>query len=352
MSSKEDRSLLRIIDANLNRLSEALRVAEDVCRFHWNLEGFSRELKALRHDMLEGLLSSEAARQALLDSRDIEGDPGREAPSGLPPEANAESMAFRNIERAKEAIRVLEEACRAARPDVVGLLARGRYHLYSIEKGIGRLAAAGDLPARLQAASLCLLATGALTARPVLEAVEQALAAGVRMVQLREKELPDRELLRQARALRELTARHDALLVINDRPDVALLCGADGVHVGQDDLPLGAVRTLVGEKILVGVSTHSADQARKAAREGADYVGVGPVFQTSTKDAGPPLGPAGLSAILKELSIPAFAIGGITAEKAHELARAGCRRWAVSSGILSAEDVPAGVHAYLDALRA
>ena len=117
-------------------------------------------------------------------------------------------------------------------------------------------------------------------------------------------------------------------------------------------MPLGAVRALVGEEILVGVSVHSADQARKAAREGADYVGVGPVFQTSTKDAGPPLGPAGLSAILKELSIPAFAIGGITAEKAHELARAGCKRWAVSSGILSAEDVPAGVRTYLDALRA
>jgi thiamine-phosphate pyrophosphorylase len=204
----------------------------------------------------------------------------------------------------------------------------------------------------LRDSSICLLATAALSSRPLLEAVEAALEAGVRMVQLREKSLPDREFLLHARALRELTARRGALLVINDRPDLALLCHADGVHVGQEDLPLGAVRSLVGEKILVGVSTHTADEALEAAREGADYVGVGPVFPTTTKDAGTPLGIPGLTAILKELSIPAFAIGGITAENAPDLARAGARQWAVCSGILSAEDVPARVRAYLDALSA
>src|SRR5262249_23947879 len=150
-----------------------------------------------------------------------------------------------------------------------------------------------------------------LTPRPLLEAAEEALDGGVDILQLREKALPAREALSLARTLREITARRGVLFIINDRPDLALLSHADGVHVGQDDLPVAAARSLVGDSMLVGVSTHSVDQARAAEREGADYIGVGPVFPTSTKDAGPTLGSEGLREVLDAVSLPVFAIGGI-----------------------------------------
>jgi thiamine-phosphate pyrophosphorylase len=172
------------------------------------------------------------------------------------------------------------------------------------------------------------------------------------MVELREKGIPDRDLLRTARALRELSARRGALFVVNDRPDVALLSQADGVHLGQLDLPPGAVRSLVGEGLLIGVSTHSVDEARAAEAAGADYIGAGPVFPTRTKDAGPLLGLDGLRAILDAVSIPVLAIGGIGPGNAALVARAGVARAAVSSAILGAADPGAAARAIRRALAA
>jgi thiamine-phosphate pyrophosphorylase len=124
--------------------------------------------------------------------------------------------------------------------------------------------------------------------------------------------------------------------VVNDRVDLAQSLHADGVHLGQDDLPVGEARRLAGEGIAIGVSTHSVEQARKACREGADYIGIGPIFPTSTKVVGPALGIDGFRAILREANVPAFAVGGITPANIEDLATAGARRAAVSSAILTA----------------
>src|SRR6185369_2445045 len=163
------------------------------------------------------------------------------------------------------------------------------------------------------------------------EAVRAAIAGGVDAVQLREKITPDREVLEIGRSLREATAREGIPFIVNDRPDLAVILGADGVHLGQDDLPVAAARGILGAGRVVGVSTHAPDQARQAQREGADYLGAGPAFPTTTKDAGAPLGPEGVAAIVRATELPAFAIGGISRQNIGSLAAAGVGRVAVAS---------------------
>jgi thiamine-phosphate pyrophosphorylase len=346
MDPMDTRSVERIVDANLNRAAEALRVVEDVCRFHWNLQGFARDLKGLRHRLLGALSTDAARRRGRLLARDIEGDVGAACPS--PPHAGRDlaEVALRNLQRAKEALRTLEESVRPDAPERAQDLMGIRYELYAVEKGIGSLGSGDELRGRLSAARLQLLASPGVSDRPLGDLVRDAVAAGVDMVQLRVKGADDRGTLRLARTLRELTARTGALFVVNDRPDLAVLSGADGVHVGQADLPIAEARTIVGDRRLVGASTHSVDEARVAERSGADYIGVGPVFASSTKDAGPLLGPEGLREILEAVSLPAFAIGGIDPESVGTVVEAGAKRLAVSSGVLRARDVGAAVRAY------
>jgi thiamine-phosphate pyrophosphorylase len=138
--------------------------------------------------------------------------------------------------------------------------------------------------------------------------------------------------------LRDKTRATGALFIMNDRPDIALLADADGVHVGQDELPVADVRQLVGPDRLIGVSTHSLEQARQAVADGADYIGVGPTFPSTTKQfAGYP-GLELVRQVSREVTLPAFAIGGITAENVPQVLAAGCRRIAVSHAILGAAD--------------
>jgi thiamine-phosphate pyrophosphorylase len=347
---EDRRSTLRIIDANLNRAAEALRVVEDVARFHWNLEGYAGELKHLRHALISAVCA-EGRREDLFPYRDIDGDVGRETASPPVLAGDTWAMAFRNLERAKEAFRVLEEACRIEKPSAAARIEEGRYRLYAIEKGLGYLPPGGEARERLAAARVYLLLTRSLSPKPLEEITGEVIDGGVDMVQLREKALPDGELLGLARRLREKTLRRGALFIVNDRPDVALLSHADGVHLGQEDLPVAQARALVGEEMLIGVSTHSVDEARAAERQGADYIGVGPVFATTTKDAGPTLGLEGLRAVLQAVSLPAFPIGGIDLEKLAALLAAGAGRVACSSCILSAPDARAAAKALREKLK-
>lgn len=349
MGDTDSSSIERLIDANLNRVAEALRVAEDVCRFHWNLPGFASDLKSLRHDALAAVDRGSRAR---IQARDIAGDVGKETPSPSAPSLDLPSVAFRNLQRAKEALRAIEEASRprsaAAARDVQAL----RYRLYAVEKGIARLARVEDAGGRVADCRVMLLVGAEAGTRRTESVVEESIRAGVDAIQLREKAAPDREVLRLARSLREITARTGTLLLINDRPDLAALCLADGVHLGQDDLPIAEARSIVGRRRLVGVSTHSTEQARQAERDGADYIGVGPMFPSRTKDAGPLLGPEGLGAVLREVTVPAFAIGGITGTNVEAIRARGATRVAVSSAVLDAPDLPAAVRALRAALGA
>ncbi|RMG60780.1 MAG: thiamine phosphate synthase [Deltaproteobacteria bacterium] len=180
-----------------------------------------------------------------------------------------------------------------------------------------------------------------------LNVLRKALEGGVKAVQLREKDLPGREILFLAREVRKLTSSFGAKLFINDRVDVALAVGAEGVHLREDSMPVSAVRRSFPE-LLVGRSTHSLEGALEAEREGADFITFGPVFETPSKRKfGPPQGVEKLAAVAESVSIPVFAIGGVKPERVVEVRKAGAKGIALISGIIAAPDPKEAAEKYL-----
>lgn len=189
--------------------------------------------------------------------------------------------------------------------------------------------------------------------RTMVAVVELALAAGARAIQLRDKDASPRLLLDRARRLRDLTREAGALLFVNDRVDVALAAGADGVHLGPDDLPVAAVREAVGEALLVGYSTDDPVRAREAQEEGADYLGCGDVFGTGSKaDAGDVIGLARLDAVARAVDIPVVAIGGVTPERAAEVATTRAAGTAVIGAVMGAAEPGGAVRSLLSVFGA
>ena len=186
--------------------------------------------------------------------------------------------------------------------------------------------------------SLYLVTDRALSlGRSTVEVVRAAIRGGVSCVQLREKGCSTREFMDEARLLKALLAGTGVPLFINDRLDVALAVGADGVHLGQNDLAIADARRLVGNRMIIGISPESVADAIRAEAEGADYIGASPVFTTPTKtDTAPPLGLDGLRAIRRAVQLPLVAIGGINADNAAAVLRAGADGLAVVSAIVSA----------------
>jgi len=194
----------------------------------------------------------------------------------------------------------------------------------------------------LAAARLYLVTDQSLSkGRTTTSVVESALKGGVDIVQLREYAMSDWEMLKVAREVRLLTKHHNALFIINNRPDIAKITGADGVHLGQDDLPVEEARKILGPGKIVGVSTHEMDQAHKALLDGADYIGVGPIYPTHTKkNAVPPVTLEYVKQVRAWKQVPPFfAIGGIKLHNAPAVLEAGARRLAVVSAIVGADNI-------------
>lgn len=179
------------------------------------------------------------------------------------------------------------------------------------------------------------------------EVVRMMVDAGIKVIQYREKEKKMRAKYEECLEIRKITESAGALFIVNDHPDLAVITGADGVHLGQEDLPPGAVRQLVGEEMLIGLSTHSPEQAREAQEGGAvDYIGVGPIFPTSTKkDVCDPVGFSYLDYVVQNIRLPFVAIGGIKESNAGEVWQRGARCLAMVTEIVGAEDIAAKVRA-------
>ena len=202
---------------------------------------------------------------------------------------------------------------------------------------------------------LYVLLTQAHCRIPILEAARRVVRGGADMVQLREKELNDREVLDLARRLRRMTEQADVGFIVNDRPDLARLAGADGVHLGQENLPVTAARKVLSPDQILGVSTHSIDQARRAVADGADYIGAGPIYPTATKGYAAGIGLEYLRAVAAETHLPIVAIGGITPRNVPEILSAGGKAHvviAVCSAILGADDIEAATAEFKAAILA
>ena len=188
-------------------------------------------------------------------------------------------------------------------------------------------------------------------ARRIEDVVIQAIEGGAQMIQYRDKESSDREFLEVAFVLQNICETRKILFIINDRVDVAAFLKADGVHLGQDDLPPRIARKILGQSKIIGVSAENIEQAKEAEKHGADYVGIGPIFDTLTKEIEKPVGLEIIKQAKKYLKIPFFPIGGINLERLDQIIEAGSKRIAVGSAVLSANDVKTATRNLLEKIQ-
>ena len=383
----------RILDAAANRASEGLRVVEDYARFGLNDAHLSRLLKECRHELAAALRGISPAQR--LAARDTLGDVGTVIGTASEYQrGSVEDVACASFKRVQEALRTLEEFSKLIGEDVAGgglltptrsvsegevapasnigtslvdppsLMQRVdvgtttstsrrfeqlRYRLYTAEKAVLRTRFSRE---RLFDQWLYLLVTAAGCEPGCEPVVRAAMATGVKLIQMREKTLPDRELVAMARRLRAWTRDADALLIVNDRPDIAVLAEADGVHIGQEELTVSDARRIIGPDRLIGVSTHTIEQARQAVLDGADYLGVGPTFPSGTKSFESFAGLDFIRQVAAEITLPWFAIGGIDTNNLAAVLEAGASRIAVSGAILTATDPHATASELLENLSA
>jgi thiamine-phosphate pyrophosphorylase len=333
-SPAEAVDLGRILDASSNRAREGLRVVEDYVRFALDDPMLTRRLKDCRHRLSEALRGLEAEGR-LIDSRDTPGDVGTHIMTASEQaRENPRAVLAANFKRTGEALRSLEEYGKLVDVWLAGRFEVLRYDVYTLEKLVMTAVASRQA---LRDARLYVLVGGLPTLGDLAWVVGEALAGGAQVIQLREKGLPDREILTRAREVRLLTIKANARFLLNDRPDLARLAGADGVHLGQDDMTTRDARRIVGPSALLGVSTHDRDQLERAVLDGAGYLGVGPVFPSGTKDFSALAGLEFVRQAAETSTLPWFAIGGIDETNLDAVLDAGARRVAVSGAVVRAE---------------
>lgn len=334
-------SIYRVLDACLNRAREGLRVLEDYCRFFCPRGELLSELKSLRHDLCsaEQLTSLGDLLQRRLAARDTLGDAGTALTH--PHEqtrTHAETIPIANLRRVQESLRSLEEFGKLISAEFAAVMKQLRYRTYVIEEPL--LSGTGknnDRSMRLQRSQLYVLITESQCTLPWKDVVQQALAGGADILQLREKNCSDREVLQRAAWIRDACTEVNALFILNDRADLSGAAAADGLHVGQDELPPRQARGILAPGTLLGLSTHSSQQLRDAVDAKVDYLGVGPVFPSETKQFSSFAGLEFVRAAAAECPIPWFAIGGISTNNLPQLLAAGCQRIAVTAAITATD---------------
>lgn len=331
-----NRAIYRIIDANFNRAREGLRIAEEFCRFALNNEPLSGRCKQLRHQLSSAV--SRLDMQRLITARDTENDIGCGIDvANQMKRGGFEDCVTAGFARTTEALRVLAEAAATIGAATAGTFEQLRYDCYALEKDIVLF---GFSALRFRKVRLY----GIITVESCPDAMAVAKAAaenGADCLQLRSKKTTDADFLALAKSLVDLCKHHNVISIINDRVDIAVAAQADGVHLGQDDLPLEEVRKCQLRPLIMGISTHSMDELTKAIEQMPHYVGLGSVFSTDTKQQ---VKVAGLEYIakaiqfLKDKPVEAVAIGGINPETIEKVLQTGARRIAVSSCICKAEN--------------
>ena len=335
------RARLRVIDANLNRAGEGLHLLEDVARLMLNDAELTQQLKAMRHEILRG---DQAFNQQLVNSRNSEGDVGvdTEAP-GEVKERELPIMVVANSRRVQESLRILEELAKTpATPPLDKLdpqkFKQARFALYTIEQKMLSRLLRRDKTGRLSGL-YAIVDSDALGRRRHIEVTEELIRGGAKIIQFRDKSRDKSERLAITQGLRELCSKHGALFIVNDYIGLALATDADGLHLGQKDLPVSVARKILPIDKIIGCSVNTVDQAKAAEAEGADYLAVGSIYPTSSKEGAVVVGLEGLRQVKQAVSLPLVAIGGINKENAAEVLAAGAEAVAVISAIVKAKDM-------------
>ena len=318
-------ALYRILDANLDRTREGLRVIEEWCRFGLNNAQLTERCKYLRQDLAKWHTPE------LRAARNTPGDLGTELTH--PQEETRDSIEHVlqvNFCRIEEALRVLEEYGKVYSAEMAAAVKQMRYQVYTLESSL----MAYERHQKLKRSSLYLVTS---PSENLLAAIEAALQGGLAIVQYRDKETDDQKRLGIARKLQQLCHDYGALFIVNDRVDLALAVDADGVHLGQQDMPLELARQLLGPQRLIGRSTTNPSELDRAINEGADYVGVGPVYETPTKAGKTAAGLDYVKYAAEHCPMPWFAIGGIDTHNVQDVLSAGAQRISVVRAIMQAD---------------
>jgi thiamine-phosphate pyrophosphorylase len=353
MAPNRKNSFFRVLDAAANRAAEGLRVAEDIARMHLNDRHLSSLLKKIRHDLATQVEQMDVSLRHI--ARDSVGDVGRTISTAaeyqrgkdeqMQDGGSFDAITVANLKRAQQAFRTLEEFAKTDHPSTAAAIEQLRYKSYTIEKTL-RIALSSS--AEFDSPSLYVLVDGCdwantfdsetdrlpaakVEATRFAKTAQALVDAKVDFIQLRDKALTDRQLVAAGRVIAERVKDSKTKFIMNDRADIAVAVGADGIHVGQEELSVANVRAVVGPEKLIGVSTHSLEQAQAAAIDGANYIGVGPVFPSKTKAFDSHVGLDLIREVCGTVSLPAFAIGGINLENASQVATAGCGRVAVTA---------------------
>jgi thiamine-phosphate pyrophosphorylase len=340
--------LLRIIDANINRTGEGLRVLEEVSRLLLNDAAVTQQLKDMRHQIVN---TGDALQIQLLNSRDAAGDVGSVMEvTGEEKARDTRGIVIANSRRVQESLRVLEELAKTPGLGLDSEVFRGaRFALYTIEKDLlGRVARADKV--KKITGLYVVIDTEWLKGRNPVDLALQSIDGGARVIQLRCKVGPTRDFLSVAVELKSVCTAKGIPFIVNDNVGVALASGADGLHIGQEDLPAAAVRKLLPIDMLLGVSARTEAEALKAVADGADYLGVGAVFSTATKDSAA-IGLDKLKAIREVATVLIIAIGGINKDNLASVMDTGAIGAAVISAVLGAVDVKQAAGELADIIR-
>lgn len=319
-------AIYRILDANLDRAREGLRIIEEWCRFGLNEKEMATTCKEMRQE-LASWHSSE-----LRTARDTPNDVGTDVTH--PQEAERENLPDllqANLCRVQEALRVLEEYAKLYDVEFAAAMKQMRYQVYTLESQLF-----GQSRLQLLAKSSLYLVTSPVD--NFFTVVESALKGGLKLVQYRHKDQDDLIKLKEAYKLKQLCNNYNALFIVNDRIDIALAVNADGIHLGQTDCPVGLARQILGTGKIIGKSTTNPQEMAKAISDGADYIGVGPIYETPTKAGKKAVGLDYIRYAQANATIPWFAIGGIDSNNIRDVIKAGATRVAVVRAIMAAEN--------------
>lgn len=338
-----DRAVYRIIDANFNRAREALRVIEEFCRFSLNSASLTQRTKQLRHELSAAIIKLDSAQ--LIAGRDSEGDVGAAATvENQMQRGDLRDCFTAGCKRLTESLRALVEMTQTLNPEVARTIEKMRFSAYTLEKDIALFA---DTAEKFKSVRLYVIITSSLPA-DVLFLTRQCVTGGADCIQLRAKGIEDDKLFALASEFVKVCKDAGVLSIINDRVDIAVAAGADGVHLGQDDMPIEQARKLQLSPLIIGKSTHSVEQLRDACEELPTYVSLGPVFATGTKPGASPVGldyvKKGVE-VLGNTGVKHVAIGGITLDNVEDVLKAGAKTIAVCSAVTEAGDPTAACRA-------
>ena len=326
----EDLRIYQIIDANLDRAREGLRVLEDWARFGLGNEKHVEKIKNFRQILGKNHLEVYKQSRNHIEDK-CKGLTHKEQNN----RKTSEQIISSNSGRVQEALRVIEEFSRLHNHELSKIASEIRYQIYTLEIDLISLSNHKKSEEILKENDLYVITD---QKENLLEKIEEILIAGVRIIQYRFKTGADKDHLQEAMQIKNLCKRYNSLFIINDRVDIALASNADGIHLGQNDLDLKTARKLLGYSKIIGISANNEIDISNAIKEGCDYIGIGPVFETETKKNKKPIGIEKIKTLTKDLDIPWFAIGGIKSKNISYLKSNGFKKVALVSQLMNSKD--------------